>query len=146
MFDGFFNAVFGPLMKVPSPWNLIILAFILTLLITLVYKYTTDQKLMKSLKDEIKASQDEMKKHKEDPKKVMEIQKKAMEKNMKYMLHSLKPMLFTFIPLILIFGWLRSYYVGLGDPKLIFGLTWIWVYIIFSIVFSIALRKVLKVY
>jgi len=94
----------------------------------------------------MKGFQKEMKDLKEDPKKMMEVQKKAMEKNMKYMLQSLKPTLFTFIPIIFIFGWLRGYYETLGNPSILFGLGWIWIYIIFSIVISMVLRKVLKIY
>ena len=91
MFDNFFNMLFAPVMVLSAPYNLMILSLILTVFITLVYKYVTDQELMKSLKAEIKVIQKEMKQFKEDPKKVMEIQKKAMEKNMKYMMHSFKP-------------------------------------------------------
>ena len=101
---------------------------------------------MKELKGEMKEFQKEMKDLKDDPKKMMEVQKRAMEKNMKYMLQSLKPTLFTFIPLILIFGWLRSYYAAIGNPAVLFGLGWIWIYIICSIAFSIGLRKLLKIY
>ena len=85
---------------------------------------------------EILSTKEQMKEFKEDPKKAMELQKKAMEKNMKYMMQSFKPMLITFIPIIFIFGWLRGYYTDLGNPDIIFGLTWIWVYIIFSIIMS----------
>lgn len=149
MLDGFFNIMFWPMLQVPDPWKLMGIALFLTLVTTLIYKYTTDQKMMKALKDELKEMQKEMKNLKDNPKKAMEVQKKAMEKNFKYMMHSFKPMLITFIPLLFIFGWLRGHYVALGDPKVplgLFSLGWIWAYIIFSIIFSIALRKVLKVY
>ena len=104
----------------------------------------TNQELMKSLKAEIKDFQKEMKGYKDDAVKMMELQKKAMQKNMKYMKHSMKPTLFTFVPIIIIFGWLRTTYTPIGP--LIFGLNWIWIYIASSIVFSIVLRKILKVH
>lgn len=146
MFDNFFNALFGPIMVLSTPYNLALLSLILTVFITLVYKYVTDQEAMKSLKAEMKSIQKDMKEFKEDPKKVMEMQKKAMEKNMKYMMHSFKPMIITFLPLILVFTWLRKYYTDLGNPDVLFGLTWIWAYIIFSLVFGIFLRKLFKVH
>ncbi|MFH1972869.1 MAG: EMC3/TMCO1 family protein [archaeon] len=146
VFNSFLDPVLGPVMSIPSPWNLLLISFILTTIITLIYKFVTDQKMMKELKDEMKAFQKEMKELKDNPSKMMEVQKKAMEKNMKYMMHSLKPTLITFIPIIFIFGWLRSYYIGLGNPDILFGLGWIWIYIIFSIVLSLALRKILKIY
>lgn len=145
MFDGFFNAIFGPIMNLPDPLNLFIISFILTGLITLAYKHLTDQNKMKELKAEMKDAQKKMKEMKDQPGKVMSMQKEAMKKNMEYMKHSMKPMLFTFVPIIIIFGWLRKYYEALGNPVIFLGLKWIWVYIIFSIVISIVLRKMLKV-
>jgi len=73
-------------------------------------KYTTNQSLMRDLKNETKEFQKEMRELKNDPKKMMEVQKKAMETNMKYMMHSFKPMIFTFIPIIIIFGWMNAHF------------------------------------
>jgi uncharacterized membrane protein (DUF106 family) len=144
--EGFFDATLGPLLNLPKPFGLLAISFILTLLITIIYKYMTDQELMKTLKADMKSAQAEMKKLKDDPKKMMEMQKEAMQKNMKYMMKSMKPTLVTFIPIILIFGWLRQYYEAAGNPDVFFGLSWIWSYIIFSIVLSIIMRKVLKIH
>src|SRR3989338_3146270 len=133
------NPTLGPLMSIPNPWNLLFLSLLITLVMTLLYKFLTDQKLMKELKDE-------MKKLKDNPEKMMEVQKKAMEKNMKYLFQSLKPTLITFIPILIIFEWIRQYYLGIGSPDVLFGLSWIWIYILASILFSLGLRKLLKVY
>ncbi len=146
-FTSILDPIFNPLMNfIPNPWNLIFISFILTLIITIVYKYVTKQKLMKELKDDMKSMQEDMKKYKDNPTQMLDLQKKVMEKNLKYMLESLKPTLVTMIPMLLIFNWLRIYYTNLGDISVLFGLGWIWIYIIFSIIFSIALRKLLKVY
>lgn len=141
MLEGFFNFIFGPLLKLGDLYSLIIISFLLTFLITWVYKIFTDQKLMKSLKDQIQEHQKEMKNHKDNPEKLMEIQKKAMDANFQYMKHSFKPTLFTFIPLIIFFSWLKTTYT---QP--ILGMNWIWIYIISSIVFSMILRKLLKIH
>jgi len=142
MFESFFNLIFGSLIS----WNplvaIIIISFLMTLLITLSYKFLTNQELMKSLKQEIKDFQQQMKEHKDDSSKVMEIQKLSLEKNMKYMMHSFKPTLFTFVPLIIIFTWLRTTYSTIQLPFL----SWFWVYIIVSIIFSMVLRKALKIH
>ncbi|MFH1210612.1 MAG: EMC3/TMCO1 family protein [archaeon] len=143
--EGFFNTVFGPIMKIGYPINIIIITLIITLIVTLIYKYTTNQTKMKELKDGIKAAQGEIKQNKDNPGKMMEIQKKAMEQNLTYMKHSLIPMLITFVPLIIMFGWLRGYFTEIGNPKFL-GLTWIWVYLISSIIMSIGIRKIMKVY
>lgn len=142
--DSFFNLIFGWAIDISPLFGIGVVAFIFTLIVTLIYKYTTDQIFMKDVKSEIKDIQKQMKEHKEDHKKVMDLQKIVMEKNMKYMMHSFKPMLFTFIPVILIFGWLKTAYTDVGP--VFYSFSWIWGYIIFSIIFSIVLRKVLKVH
>ena len=108
MFENLLNPIFGPLLQLPPFWVVLLISLVIAVLITLVYKWMTDQHLMKSLKEEIKGFQKQMKEFKEDPKKVMEIQKRAMETNMKYMIHSMKPTLITFIPIIIIFSWLNA--------------------------------------
>lgn len=104
----FLNIIFAPLLKLPALWAVIILSFLISLIIILITKFTTDQNLMRRLKEEIKMHQKQIKEAKNEPAKAMQLQKKAMEVNMKYMTHSLKPTLITFIPIILIFGWMSS--------------------------------------
>jgi uncharacterized membrane protein (DUF106 family) len=145
VFDNFFNSIFGFLIS----WNplgaLIIISFLLTLLITIAYKYFTDQELMKSLKAELKSLQQEMKEAKHDTEKVMQLQKVSMEKNMKYMMKSFKPTLITLVPLLIVFSWLRATFTQLELNFLGIN-SWIWIYIIFSIIFSIILRKLFRVH
>jgi len=100
--------VLNPFLSLNPLLSMAILSLVLAFLITVIYKYMTDQELMKTLKDDMKKMQEEMKKLRDNPTKMMEVQKVAMEKNMKYMMHSMKPTLVTFIPLILIFGWLSA--------------------------------------
>jgi len=145
VFDGFFNSIFGPLINFNPEFGLILISFLLTIVITIAYKYLTDQELMKSLKAELKELQGQMKEFKHDTAKVMQLQKVSMEKNMKYMMHSFKPTLFTFVPLIIVFGWLRSAYETIELSFL--GLhSWLWIYILSSIIFSIILRKLMRVH
>ena len=125
--------------------GVIIVAFIITLLTTLVYKYFTDQEALKKIKEDHKLLQEEMKNNKDNPKRMAELQKEMLQKGLlEPMKHQLKPLLITFIPFILIFGWLRETYQAVGD--IFIGLGWFGTYIIFSIIFSMILRKVMKVY
>ena len=144
--ENFFNATLGKVLGLPQPLGLFLVSLGLTVVLTLVYKWMTDQKLMKSLKEEMNAMKEEMKQYKHDTQKMMEINKKVWDKNMVYLKHSLKPNLITLIPIIIIFSWLRSYYEGLGNPPVFLGLSWLWAYIIFSLVLSMLLRKLLKVH
>ena len=107
-FDSIFNPWLGPLLNLPSFWTILIISAGITILVTLVYKYTTNQKEMKVLKDDLKKYQKEMKETK-DTKKLMDIQKKALDLNMKYMMSSFKSTLYTFIPIIILFAWLNSH-------------------------------------
>lgn len=117
--SGFVDFFLDPILNLPPLLAILVISFLISLMITLIYKFTTDQKLMKDLKDEIKEFQTQLKTLKEDPEKMMEVQKRAMEVNMKYMMHSFRPTLFTFIPIILIFGWLQANFafapIAIGD-------------------------------
>jgi len=102
------NPLFSPLLNLNPTAAIIIITALIAFLMTVIYKYTTNQSLMKDLKNEIKEFQKEMKELRNDPHKMMEVQKKAMETNMKYMMHSFRSTIFTFIPIILIFSWLNA--------------------------------------
>jgi uncharacterized membrane protein (DUF106 family) len=106
--DTIFNPWLGPVLGLPPFWAILIISLGITLLITIVYKYTTNQKEMKVIKEDLKRYQKEMRKEK-DPKKMMATQKKALDLNMKYMMSSFKSTLYTFIPIIIIFAWLNMH-------------------------------------
>ena len=89
-------------------WTVFLIAFTISLVITVIYKFATDQRLMKELKTDMKMLQKEMKELKDHPEKIVAKQKLAMQKNMEYMKHSMKSTLFTILPIIIIFGWLNG--------------------------------------
>jgi uncharacterized membrane protein (DUF106 family) len=145
VFDNFFQGLFGWAINWNPVGGLLVICFILTLFITLVYKFMTDQKLLKTIKSDMKDLRKKMKEFRSDPKKMMELNKISMEKSMQQMKNTFKPMLVTFIPLILIFGWLREQYT-LIEISFLGIKSWLFIYIVFSIVFSMFLRKIMKVY
>jgi uncharacterized membrane protein (DUF106 family) len=100
----------GWTLSLPPLAAILLVSFILSVIVMLAYKYTTDQNVMKQLKDELNAFQKEMKDLKAHPEKAMEVQGKAMETNMKYMMHSLNATIYTILPIVLIFGWLSAHY------------------------------------
>ena len=154
VFDSILNFLLEPIIKLGSPWNIIVISFLLTLLVNLTVKFLSDQKAMKSLKEEGESLKEEMKKHKDNPQKLMEMQKQAMESSLKYMRHSIWPMLFTMFPLLIIFGWLgKTFQPGetlinlpFSIPLIGSGLGWLGTYIISSIIFNLIIRKVLKLH
>ncbi len=109
VFGNLLNPIFDPLLSLPILWAVVILSFLISLTITLITKYATDQDLMKRLKGEMKELQAEMKELKKEPEKAMQVQKQVMQTNMKYMKQSFRGMLYTFIPIIIIFGWMTAH-------------------------------------
>ena len=110
MLDSFFNSIFGSVIDASPLGGLALVCFVLTLIVTIIYKLFTDQRRLKAIKDETNEIKKRMKDYKDDPQKVMQLQKEMMSKSMESMKHSLKPMIITFLPLIIIFGWLRGVY------------------------------------
>jgi uncharacterized membrane protein (DUF106 family) len=106
--DKIFNPWLGWTLNLPSFWAIFIISLFITVLVTIAYKYTTNQSEMKRIRDDLKGYQKEMRETK-DTKKLMSIQKKALELNMKYMKASFKSTLYTFIPIIIIFSWLNMH-------------------------------------
>jgi len=107
-FEYIVDPIFSPLLDLPILLSVILLSFLISLIITIIYKYTTDQNLMKQLKEEMKAFQKQVKELKKEPERAMQVQKKSMQTNMKYMMQSMKSTLYSFIPIILIFGWMNA--------------------------------------
>ena len=83
----------GWVLLLPPFWGILIITAIISVIITLVYKYATDQGLMKNLKTEMKELQKQMKELKEHPEEVKKIQSKFMGLNGKYTMESFKPSL-----------------------------------------------------
>ncbi|MGV8172180.1 MAG: EMC3/TMCO1 family protein [Candidatus Woesearchaeota archaeon] len=106
--DTIFNPWLGLALKLPPFWAILIISAFITIIVTVAYKYTTDQREMKRIKDDLKKYQKEMRETK-DTKKLMDIQKKSMDLNMTYMKSSFKSTLYTFIPIIIIFAWLNMH-------------------------------------
>lgn len=134
-------------------WNLIygmiILIGIISLFMTLLQKYATDQNEIRRLKKEQKDFQKQMKELRDQPEKLMEIQKNAMPLTLELMKHSMRPMIYTGIPLILFFRWFWDYFNAIDGCGFLCGSfgwpNWLWFYLIGSLIFGTIIRKILKV-
>ncbi len=100
--------IISPFLLLPPLYGVIIVSFLVSLAINIAYKYLTDQKLMKQIKDELNDLQKQAKEL--PPEKALKLQKKALEVNMTYFKHSLKPTLFTMLPVLLVFMWMSSHF------------------------------------
>ncbi len=130
-------------------WNLtigmLIVVFLITLITTIIQKYGTDQKALKELKEQQKALQEEIKACKDNPAKMNELSKKQMEFIPKTFKLTSRTVLYTGIPFILFFRWFYDFFAAAGEPKFFGFLSWFWFYLIFTMIFSSILRKVMKV-
>lgn len=117
--------------------SIIIISLIATIFITVIRYFMTDREKMKEIRERQKKLREEMKKFSSDPEKLVEINQKMLEDFPEQMKASFKPMIITLIPLLILFKWLLSAY-----STTIIASTWIWWYIISSIIFSIFLSKV----
>lgn len=107
--SSFLSSSLEPLLdSVGILWFIVIVSFAVSLLTVVIYKFTTNQTMMKNLRDELKKMQAEVKKHSSNPQKMMQLNQQMMEKNMKLMSHSMTPTLITLIPLGILFLWLNT--------------------------------------
>lgn len=107
--DTIFNPVFLPLLHFNVFVGIIVLSGLITLVVTLGYKYFSNQDEMKRLKDRQKEFQVQMKALRDKPEEMMKVQKEAMSVNFEYMKHSFKPMLITMLPVLIIFSWMAGH-------------------------------------
>ncbi|MEM4271680.1 MAG: hypothetical protein QXD13_01150 [Candidatus Pacearchaeota archaeon] len=142
------HSVLDPTAGVLLDWHtnlgMIIIVAIFTMITTLLQKYMTDQDTLKTIKEEQKIIQQEIKLAKESPEKKMELSKKSMELSMKAMPIAMRPAMYTIIPFVLFFRWFNDYFKI--AQATVFGISWFWSYLIFSIIFSSIFRKMLKVH
>lgn len=135
-------------------WNplvsVIIFSFIITFLLTIMYKKLTDQKKVQEINQKQKELRDKMKEYKNQPEKMMEIQKEMIQYSAESIKLSFKPMIISSIPMIIVLGLLNKLYTGLQVGKIFIipllgiKLNWFWTYVVFSFIFNIALQKVMK--
>ena len=118
MVYGALNAIFNPILSIdPNPTNpaltVLIIAFIVSLIITIANKYLVDQDEMNEIQERNKAFQKELRdaQKRGDGKKIAELQARQtemMQDQSKMMTNSFKPRIVTFVPIILIFFWMRT--------------------------------------
>ena len=109
----FLDSIFNPWLLPFLEWNafigILVVSLVISILVTVVYKYTTNQDEMKRLKDKQKEYQTTMKSLRDNPSEMMKVQKEAMKTSFEYMKHSFKPTLYTMIPVLLIFSWMAGH-------------------------------------
>src|SRR3989344_2736400 len=95
------NPTAGRLLDYNANIGMILFAGIISLFITIIQKYTTDQETLREIKKEQKLLQQEMKKYREHPEKFLELQKKQFGMFPRTMEITMRPVMYTSIPIIL---------------------------------------------
>ena len=131
----------GALLNWNTTWGMLIIILILSIITTLLQKYTTDQATLRELRKQQKEIQKEIKKHRDNPQKVMELQRSSLPASMKMMQLSMRSAFYTIIPFILLFRWFLDYFATIPDFRFFGFFSWFWFYFIFTIIFSSFLRK-----
>ncbi|MBI2141234.1 DUF106 domain-containing protein [Candidatus Woesearchaeota archaeon] len=95
-------------LNLPPLAAIFVISVLVSAITTVVYKYTTNQKMLKEIKDEVKGMQAEIRTTKE-PGRAAQLQKDMMKRSMQQMNSSWKSMLVTIVPLFLLFGWMQTH-------------------------------------
>jgi uncharacterized membrane protein (DUF106 family) len=119
----------------------ILLSVGISLVMTLVTKFFTDQIKMKELKDRQKDLQKKSKEVKGNLKEMEKLNQEILSVSMEMMKHSFKPLIITLLPLLVIFWWAKKTFAATA-----LGGSWIWWYIGTSLISSILFKKILKVH
>ena len=139
------HAIFDPTMGALLNWNLVIgmtiILAVLSYLMTLAQKYTTDQDELKRIRKLQKELQKKSRENQHDPKKAMEINKELMSLMPKQMKLSMRSIVYTGIPLLLFYRWFNDYFIAAGSPKFFGFMGWFWFYLIAYFIFSSIARK-----
>ena len=142
------NAVLNPSAGALLNWNLnlgmTLLILLLSIFMTLIQKYTTDQKTLMEMRAEQKKMQEDLKKLEVGSREHNELSMKSMKFMGPMLKLSMRPIIYTAIPFILLIRWFTDHF-ALVDFRFFGIFSWFWFYLIGSIIFSSILRKILKV-
>lgn len=129
-------------------YTIAFISILLSVMSTLVRRATIDPKKMKESREKMKEHQKVLKEaqKKGDMKKLASAQEDFGKLMMDQMKMSFKPLIITLIPFFLVFNWLREQYDTIGTVATVLGfdLSWFWWYLIVSLLFSIAINKLMS--
>jgi uncharacterized membrane protein (DUF106 family) len=146
------SAIFGPVLGLQPMLSLAVVSIAVTFVITLIYRFLSDPKKLKELKDrtkEISARTKEV--QKSDPEEAKKLTDEMLQITNKQMMASMKPMLATLLVAAFTLPWMATTFTGqivlLPADVPVFGadLGWLMWYILISIPASQILRKLMGV-
>ncbi len=154
MFDFYFgllSTVFGPLISVPAA-GIFVLSALVSVVITLFYRFLVDQNLMREIREELRHIQKQMKEaQKNDINKANELSGKMFKLTNKQMMLNMKPMIASMILVFPLLPWIASVFTGpvvlLPFRLPFFGndFGWLMWYIVASMPITMFSRKVFDI-
>ena len=147
------SAVFAPIMALPPIVAELVIAAMITFVITLFYRLLVNQEKMKELREQQKELQKKSKElQKTNPEEANKVMGEALRLTNKQMRMNMKPMIPTFIIVIAILPWLAHVYAYVRVAVLPFTLPyfgndfgWLMWYFIVSIPLTQIFRKAMGV-
>lgn len=100
----------GPVMRLPGWLSCAVLAGITALLILVIYKYTSNQKAIRRIRNRIKVNLLAMRLYKDSLQVTLTAQKELFKAGVALLLNSLVPLAVMLIPMIMILAQLQSWY------------------------------------
>jgi len=135
----------GALLNWNVTYGMALIVLVISVFMSLLQKYATDQETLRGLKKEQKELQTELKKLERGSKEYNELSLQSLKFMGPMMKLSMRPIIYTGVPLILFFRWFMDFFSTFGEYKFFGFLSWFWFYLIGSMIFSMILRKVFKV-
>jgi uncharacterized membrane protein (DUF106 family) len=139
----------------PGLISIAIISLVITFLQLLAYKKLSDQERIKEIKERQKQISKEIREVK-DEKRLQALNKEMLSLSGELMRLSMWPSLITLLPLLLVLWLLRNVYTANGVGNIISwqanlpivgnGAGWLLCFIVFTFVFNLVLRKIMKIY
>ena len=95
-----FQLLFFPLRVFPEIWSLTIISVVTGIVMLIIFRYTSNQKVIRETKNKIKAHIFELVFYKDNFKIIAKAIGKIMRYNALYLKQTIIPLLFVFIPLL----------------------------------------------
>ncbi|MCD6392942.1 MAG: hypothetical protein J7M40_05495 [Planctomycetes bacterium] len=110
IFTAVFGWMVGPVMRLPGWLSCAVLAGIAALLILIIYKYTSNQKAIRRIRNRIKANLLAMRLYKDSLQVTLAVQWELFKAGVALLLNSLVPLAVMLMPMMMILAQLQSWY------------------------------------
>jgi hypothetical protein len=105
-----FDSLLRPFQTIPPFWALIPFSILTSILLLLIFRYTSDQQQIRITKDTIKAYILELWLFRDDPRILLSAQGRILRLNCRYLALAMKPMLVSLIPVALLLSTLDGWF------------------------------------